>query len=404
MPCCGSNCGKNRIADEVVDNPKSSIGRVLIFVNPKSGAGAGSKVYQKAVRPVLLEKKLAFETIITEHQNHAAKILGERRDLETFAAIVIVSGDGLIFEALNAILSRSDASILLDSLPFFIIPCGSGNGLLSSVYFRRKIAITPAKQLLETATESLVYKWAISVPVTLMHCRVGSREFGAFLSVGWGLMGDIDIESESLRPICGGQRFVFGALWRVASLRKYRARLSFLQFEAEEAPPVTSAYSRSVYEQKERNLNPITEEGSEPNVWSGKLLINEPETDAPVPHGWRTIEDDFVNVYAVTRSHISQTNIFAPDAQLEESAIHLCYLLNRDIHSKTQLVKFLTAIEQGEHLNLPFVHYLKVKAFRLEALAHHTHKSPIVVDGEVIPDCSQIQCISSTLAMRVATK
>lgn len=38
----------------------------------------------------------------------------------------------------------------------------------------------------------------------------------SFLSFGWGLMSDIDIESEKLRSI-GEIRFTVWALWRIAS-------------------------------------------------------------------------------------------------------------------------------------------------------------------------------------------
>ncbi|CAD5213073.1 unnamed protein product [Bursaphelenchus okinawaensis] len=401
---CSKCCRKNEAVDEVVDLAKSSFGRVLIFVNPASGAGMGSRIYLQTIRPELQAKKMSYETIVTEHQNHAAKVLSERNDLRTFDAIVIASGDGLVFEALNAILSRHDAESLLESLPLYIIPCGSGNGLLASVCHQRKIPIVPAKELLKAATEALTYKYAISLPVTLMHCRTSNKQFGASLSVGWGLMADIDIESEVLRPLCGSSRFTVGALWRILCLRNYRARLSFLPL-GDEQSPTTSKTPNSVYEQKDKQLSSIREEEDlEYSIWKDKLVVEEPEMDAPVPHGWRVIEDEFINVYAVTRSHISTNCFFGPDAQLDQATIHLCYILKRDVTSKAQIAKFLAAMEKGEHLTLPFAHYTKVKALRLETLAHQNHRSPIVVDGEVIPDCTQIQCVSSTLAMRVATK
>lgn len=67
----------------------------------------------------------------------------------------------------------------------------------------------------------------------------------SFLSVGWGLMADIDIESERLRAL-GGQRFTIWAVHRLISLRTYRGRLSYL--------PATHLIARetspSVYERK----------------------------------------------------------------------------------------------------------------------------------------------------------
>ena len=49
----------------------------------------------------------------------------------------------------------------------------------------------------------------------------------SFLSVGWGLISDIDIESERLRAI-GGQRFTIWSVHRLISLRTYNGTLSYL--------------------------------------------------------------------------------------------------------------------------------------------------------------------------------
>lgn len=49
----------------------------------------------------------------------------------------------------------------------------------------------------------------------------------SFLSVGWGLIADIDIESERLRAI-GGQRFTIWSVHRLISLRTYKGRVSYI--------------------------------------------------------------------------------------------------------------------------------------------------------------------------------
>lgn len=54
----------------------------------------------------------------------------------------------------------------------------------------------------------------------------------SFLSVGWGLISDIDIESERLRPL-GYQRFTIWTLHRLVSLRTYRGKISYIPKNAE---------------------------------------------------------------------------------------------------------------------------------------------------------------------------
>lgn len=49
----------------------------------------------------------------------------------------------------------------------------------------------------------------------------------SFLSIGWGLISDIDIESECLRVI-GGQRFTVWSFHRLVNLRTYHGTISYL--------------------------------------------------------------------------------------------------------------------------------------------------------------------------------
>ncbi len=57
----------------------------------------------------------------------------------------------------------------------------------------------------------------------------GERRLG-FLSVGFGIIADVDVESERLRYV-GELRFTLWALRRIGKLRRYRARLSYLPVE-----------------------------------------------------------------------------------------------------------------------------------------------------------------------------
>lgn len=50
-------------------------------------------------------------------------------------------------------------------------------------------------------------------PLDLIRVTCDRRVYYAFLSIGWGLLSDIDIESESLR-LLGGHRFTVWAVVR----------------------------------------------------------------------------------------------------------------------------------------------------------------------------------------------
>ncbi|GMR35986.1 hypothetical protein PMAYCL1PPCAC_06181, partial [Pristionchus mayeri] len=203
-----------------------SIGRLLIFVNPNSGYMKGVKTFKEKVEPELRKKHIDYELIITEGVDHAKRLVETREDLANFNAILILSGDGLVFEVLNGLFNRRDHWELLHVLPIGIIPSGSGNGLLSSVFAARKYPLkNPSftNKAIELATSAT----CLAQPVNLIHAQTRDSNYAAFLSIGWGLMADIDVESERWRKPLGSNRFVLGALIRCCNLRTYRGRLSY---------------------------------------------------------------------------------------------------------------------------------------------------------------------------------
>lgn len=64
-------------------------------------------------------------------------------------------------------------------------------------------------------------------PIDLVRIETTSQILYSFLSVGWGLIADIDIESERLRAI-GGQRFTIWSIARLIGLRIYKGTVSYL--------------------------------------------------------------------------------------------------------------------------------------------------------------------------------
>lgn len=79
------------------------------------------------------------------------------------------------------------------------------------------------------------------------------RRLFSFLSVAWGFVSDVDIESERYRGL-GSARFTLGTLVRIASLRSYKGRLSYLPPSIVTAspdatpPPPRRPLSRSITE------------------------------------------------------------------------------------------------------------------------------------------------------------
>ncbi|XP_058977879.1 sphingosine kinase 2 [Musca domestica] len=211
-----------------------SLGRkpLLIFLNPKSGSGKGRVMFQKQVIPVLKEADIPYELMVTTHANFAREMVKKRQDLpQKYSGIVVASGDGLYFEVLNGIMERLDWRVLTRDLPLGIIPCGSGNGLAKSIAHCYNEPYEP-KPIVNASLTCVSGKWAPLdvVRVELLTKEKQQQEMFSFLAIGWGLIADVDIESEKLRSI-GAQRFTLWSIHRILNLRTYKGKLSYLPWK-----------------------------------------------------------------------------------------------------------------------------------------------------------------------------
>uniref|UniRef100_A0A1I7Y0U1 DAGKc domain-containing protein n=1 Tax=Steinernema glaseri TaxID=37863 RepID=A0A1I7Y0U1_9BILA len=401
--CAPCHPRKNpRVADagarDEIHTVESPTGRFLIFANPNSGEGKSVAVFRKRLKPELVKNNIAYELIVTTHAQHAFSVIRARNDLHEFNAILILSGDGLVFEVINGLVLRPDHDRFFPHLPLGIVPSGSGNGLLASVYHTKSYPLK-GNEFLKQALRSVSQVDATAHIVSLTHVETDNGENTvSFLSIGWALMADIDIESERWRRPLGSARFTAGAVIRCINLRKYRAKLSYLP-STETSESSVNQRTFPVFEREltERTSKCASSSGDTINFSDYHVKPGVPKLAEPVPDNWVTIEDDFVLFYAVSISHISADGLFMPSARLNDDRLYLTYILAKEMNSSVKLLSFLTKIEEGTHLDSPFCKKVPVSAFRLEPIDTGSY---ITVDGEVIKT-SKIQATATSLRTAV---
>ncbi|KAH8330156.1 hypothetical protein KR074_005102 [Drosophila pseudoananassae] len=208
-------------------SPADTGKQLLILLNPKSGSGKGRELFQKQVAPLLTEAEAQYDLQITTHPQYAKEFVRTRKDLlERYSGIVVASGDGLFYEVLNGLMERMDWRRACRELPLGIIPCGSGNGLARSVAHHCNEPYEPKPIL--NATLTCIAGKSTPMDVVRIELAPGDKHYVmySFLSVGWGLIADIDIESERLRSI-GAQRFTLWAIKRLITLRTYKGKVYY---------------------------------------------------------------------------------------------------------------------------------------------------------------------------------
>ncbi|CAF3900164.1 unnamed protein product, partial [Rotaria sp. Silwood1] len=81
------------ILTEYLSKLKHRPRHLVAFVNPHSGKGKGSSVYEKKVLPLFEEANINVKTIYTKYANHARDYISEQ-SLDDYDGLVSVVGDG----------------------------------------------------------------------------------------------------------------------------------------------------------------------------------------------------------------------------------------------------------------------------------------------------------------------
>ncbi|KAE8300704.1 Sphingosine kinase 1 [Larimichthys crocea] len=394
--------------DELSMNKLSRPCRMMLLVNPQSGKGQALTLYNNHIQRMLSEAGIQHTLVITERQNHARELVREA-DLSQWDALVIMSGDGLLFEVINGLLERPDWEEAIQ-IPLGILPGGSGNALAASIHHYSGAPQVSSEELL-VSCGFLMCKGLVSpMDLVCIHLSSCPRVF-SFLSLAWGFVADVDIESEKYRHV-GSARFTVCTLVRLASLRVYKGKLAYLPatdlpkheeglrnkktLHCNNQPPTSvpgrpstvsprvntfhnSCHSNNSLKVRKVESTPSRSTNISLTGPSDSLL---PPLDQLLPSDWVVVqEEDFVLVLAMYQSHLGEDMMAAPGSTLDEGVIHLFYV--RAGISRAALLKMFLAMEKGTHLanNCQHLVHAKVRAFRLEP---YTPKGIITVDGEVV--------------------
>lgn len=259
----------------------------------------------------------------------------------------------------------------------------------------------------------------------------------SFLSVGWGLLSDIDIESERLRAI-GGQRFAVWALARLVGLRTYKGVVSYAKIKdvsnlPKPKQPLTLSHSVSQdgaldspdaeafidceeptevftsaingkqhqrvdswYSVNSRRSAFFSTRGSEyHSVTSGgsemrspvHACMHGPASHLPslmsqLPSHWVQEEGEFILVHVSYQPYIGEDFLFAPRSELSDGVIWM--LIIKAGISRSQLLSFLLGVGQGAHvdMNSEYIKMIPVSAFRI--VPEEGSSGYLTVDGELV--------------------
>eukprot|EP00004_Rigifila_ramosa_P016333 TRINITY_DN3866_c0_g1_i1.p1 TRINITY_DN3866_c0_g1~~TRINITY_DN3866_c0_g1_i1.p1 ORF type:complete len:335 (-),score=61.21 TRINITY_DN3866_c0_g1_i1:52-1056(-) len=321
--------------------------------------------------------EVQFDAHVTTKVGNAREIVASI-SLEGTSGIVTISGDGIIHEVVNGLLSRPDWK-QASQIPIGAVPAGTGNALAVSMNAR-----TPVD-----AAFAIVRGRVRALDVTSV-VQSGQRYY-SFLTVTWALVSDVDIESERLRFL-GDLRLTLWAVWRLLFLRRYRGKLSFLPADATHANSSGCARNCRVCEDAAA-LVPIDAHEDQTSESSAvgpalRCVATAPTYSGGQDPAWKTIDDMFTLFCASNVAFQAADVQLTPAAHLSDGCIDLTF--TRGL-SRWQMIKLMLSIDRGHHVMYPGVETWKVRAYRLEI----GPGGNLAVDGEVAPCesiASEIHC------------
>jgi sphingosine kinase len=329
--------------------------RLQIFLNPISGKKKGRIIFEQ-IRPLLEHSHLEYTLTETTHSGQIKDTLSQI-DLSEIDGIILVGGDGSIHEAINGLMNRSDWQTAILK-PIGIIPAGTGNGLAKTLL---EISGEPDDPLSAAFLITKAIAQGKYRPLDLAKIEQNGQIYYSFLSFSWGIISDVDIESEKLRFL-GSLRTDIYALMRIWTLRYYSGKFSYLPANFSEKDAI--AYSKTECQTFAKC----------PNCQATDVSPLAPERQI-----WPVIQDDFVLIWGMNISHATHNIKAAPYAHLSDGNMDII-LVRKGISKLNLLLAFLKSA-QGQHLSLPGIEFYRVRGFRLEPL---TSQGIFAVDGEKV--------------------
>ncbi|XP_021310006.1 sphingosine kinase 1 isoform X2 [Sorghum bicolor] len=344
--------------------------KLFIIVNPYGGKRSGRSIFQNEVLPLIEASGVLYTMQETKHRLHAQEI-AHSLDLRKYDGIICVSGDGVMVEVVNGLLQREDWETAI-KVPLGIIPAGTGNGMARSLLHAAGEPFS-----ISNAVFAIIrgHKRALDVTSVVQ----GKTRFFSVLMLTWGLVADVDIESEKYRWM-GSARLDFYLLLRVLNLRRYNGRILFVPAPGYEevGDPVdqttgseTNGFSTGIQEDVATDSNGETRGYVGPSVKESDLR-------------WRSLNGPFVSVWLGNVPFASEDAMAAPKAEFADGYLDAAIIKDCP---RRDVVGLLFQMKDGAYVNSPCVEYFKVKAIRIEPglrVGSSTKGGIIDSDGEVL--------------------
>ena len=396
-----------------MSNANENRKRILILSNPKSGKGNAKELTEDIVLPLIKDRSINYDLIITKRAYQACNFVANYPSLlHRYSSIAIVSGDGLVYEIYQGLITRPEWELAC-KMPIAIIPGGSGNGLAKSVVHFQDKEITSEKNYVKHCTTNLVDGSPRPMDMMCIQTNTG-KSYLSFLSFSWGFGAEVDIESEKIRFV-GGARFTIWSLYSLLKMNSSQAKISYKKVnvennirgrvnheyfkkgrkrlqESETSTSSNTSNDTGIQDGSDSNLGELDSTTTFPLATSitldssqssglKEILKETPiNTNLSTSDGWTTIEDKFVMVMVLSKPWLAADICMAPQFNGFDDGVMWLIMVRKGI-SRRRMLQVMMGFWDGSHLQYPEAEMIPVTAVRLEPQAD---SGIMMVDGEQI--------------------
>lgn len=341
------------IMSRVAHKSEPMFNNVLAIVNPISGKRQGKEDWQP-IEAVLRASGATVDTIVTEYGGQAKEFL-RAEAVSKYDVVVIVGGDGFVYEVLNASGTYPKA--------IAVVPSGTGNGIATSLGLRSPVDAADALMSGDRPESSWADPRIRSTALDLIHVERSDAsgkksETVAALSVAWGAIADHDALTErELRRM--PLKLLLVPMWIILRANTYVGRVSFTPHARQGPMPPGKAHTR--------------------DEASGRVCI----------------DGEFNLVHVCNLPWIASDVHAAPGATADGGCFGILIMRGA---SRLELLSMFLAAESGAHTSHAAVELYWATEATIAPAAGPRGLGNIAIDGELVPPTKvDLRCVPSVV-------
>ena len=332
--------------------------RLMFIINPVAGDGSAREYFTKDVTPVLDDLEIEFQTFYTSRKTEATEICSSLRETRKYQGIVVLGGDGTVYEAVQGLLTfDKNHKLVSPQIPIGMVSCGTTNALAYTIHG------TDDKH---TSLVHILIGYRMNTDVLSMIDTAGNILAFSTTLISFGFIADAIKDSQNFNIFKGSTKYKISFVKALAKMKKYNCSFKFWEHSKKE--PTKNGQEILCRHNCYVCANTISEDSEKTLKVVG---LDEPSSFVV----------DFFNHPA--RCHISPYG-GAPYAHICDGYLDIRFLGDVTRNEASNFLKHFTSSPEGPGVPLDFVNFMRAQRVFFKYHGPEDEEGCFIVDGECV--------------------